>query len=118
MARALGVPATGLIDCPSLALYLIFKVWASTSLMVKLVHRQRLMMRWPTSSHVAVNPDEAAVPPTMITFDCPLGSVDPVKAVPTVTPLMVISPTGVVPKSTLRVLSESLYEVGMSLGAE
>jgi hypothetical protein len=65
-----------------------------------------------------VNPELAAVPPTTITFDCPEGRVDPVKAVPTDTFSMMSSPTAVVPKSTLRVLSESLYEVGMSIGAE
>jgi hypothetical protein len=102
------VPATGDILWPSLALNLIFKVWASTSLMVKFVHLQRLIFRWPTSSHVAVNPELAAVPPTQMTFDCPEGNVEPVNAVPTVTPLIVISPTGVVPRSTLRVESLSL----------
>ena len=94
---------------PSEALPMMFKVWTSVSDSSNVVQRQRSTIRWPTSSQVAVKPDDAAVPPTRITDDCPLGNVEPVNAVPTVTFWMVISPTGVVPKLIRSVLSSSVY---------
>ena len=96
----------------------MLSVCASISDMENVVHLHLSIIRWPTSSQVAVNPDEAAVPPTLMTLVCPDGRVDPAKAVPIVIFSMGISPTGVVPRSTRRVLSSSLYRIGMSAGAE
>ena len=102
-----GVPAVGLIDWPSEALPINSSVWVSIILSSSDVHCDLSSVRCPTSSQVAVNPVAVAFPPTIRTDDSPEGSALPDMTVPIAISEMLISPTGVVPRSIRSVLSAS-----------
>ena len=112
------VPGDGLKLWPSLALPMTMRVCAWISIKVNFLQREFSKISVPTSSRVAVNPCDAATPPTCTTLASPDGRAEPVNAVPTDTFSMRISRTGVEPRSILRVLSPSWYSVGTSRGAK
>ena len=103
------------MDCPSEAFPMTMSVWAWISVKVNFLQRLFSKMRVPTSSLVFVPPD-IVLPLIWTTFCSPDGSAEPVKAVPTDTFSIVISLTGVDPRSMRRVFDPSTYSVGISKG--
>ena len=103
------------MDCPSLALPLMMIVCACISESSSFLHRLFSNMRWPTSSLVFVPPD-IVFPLICTTFCSPDGSAEPVNTVPTDTFSIIISRTGVEPRSIRNVLLPSTYSVGTSSG--
>ena len=107
IARRRGVEAVGDMLWPSEALPINSSVWVSMIDNSSDVHCDLSSVRCPTSSQVAENPVAVAFPPTIRTDVSPDGSALPDMTVPRAIFSIVISPTGVVPRSIRNVLSAS-----------